>query len=228
MGNSVSIKLEKKHQYGSKRKSLDQESRPAVFCLEPDLPFECFRLSPQQLLFYSGEDGDGNNFMSLRCIVYFGSPNTRDWHTGVSAVGGQRWWMQEHVLAEGLKDLGCFSLEKGRLWGERTAAPMRSLCCAVPAGWMTLGRSWRRRGSEFPLELPPGGSQALEQRTQRLCDSILGVGESTPARLAQSLQQSGLTPALSRRLAWRHPKFPSNMSFSMIQWFIIFFPNVCK
>lgn len=31
--------------------------------------------------------------------------------------------MQEHVLAEGLKELGWFSLEKGRLCGEITAAP---------------------------------------------------------------------------------------------------------
>lgn len=73
--------------------------------------------------------------------------------------------------------------------------PDSPLLCLV-GWWETLGMSWRRRGSDL-WNFPPEGSQALEQMTQRLCDSILGVGELTPTGLAQSLQQFGLTPEQS-------------------------------
>lgn len=177
-GKQCEYKTGKETSVTNKRKSLDQESRPVVFHLGPNLPFESFRLSPHELLFYSGEDGDRNNFMNLRCIVHFGSPDTRDWHTGVSAAE--------------FRDGKCRSTSLQRAEGAGLAQSGEGIgsqalhCCAC---WVDA-RLWAEaEGGEvqnFPVEFPPEGSQ--EQMTQRLCDSILGVG---------SQPQQGLLKAFS-------------------------------
>lgn len=223
---------------GIREKSLDQESRPVVIHLGPDLPFESFRLSPHELLFYSGEDGDRNNFMSLRCIVYFGSPNTRDWQSGVSAADRQKWQMQEHVLAEGLRELGWFSLEKGRLWGEITAAPRQCpwggchtqgarLLTAVPAGQMRHSGQKLKEERFRPLEFSPWGRSGAGADDPKVVWLHPGHGGVKPNWACSKLSAIWSDPpALSRRLAYRHPKFPSNMIFLYDPMIYYIFPKL--
>lgn len=127
-----------------------------------------------------GKMETGNNFMSLRCIVYFGSPNTKGWHTGVSAA--------EFGDGKCRRDWGSWG---GSVW-RRDREPGSALLCLL-GGWETLGRSWRRRGSEFPSGISPWGQSGTGAGDPEAVWLHPGGGESTPTRLAQSLQQSGLT-----------------------------------
>lgn len=215
--------------------------------LGPGLHYGSSRGWLHELLFYSGEDEDRNNILSLIYIteIQFWGPQHKKDIGKLEQVQLRATKMLKAgalVPEEGLRELGWLSVEKRWLGGDVTADPSQcpwgghqehwepgsSQLCLVGGG-EALGISWRRRGSDLWTFSRWGQSGTGADDPEAVWSLSWGGVGFNPNRACSkpSAIQSDLKadPALSRRLGQRPPEFPSNLNFPMILWFITFFPN---
>jgi len=146
--------------------------------------------------------------------------------------------LKHPTYEESLKELGLFSLQKRRLWGDRIAALQYLKGAYKKDGGKHFirGCSYRTRGNGFKLKegrfrldihwnfLNNDGGEALAQVAQRSCGCPLAG--SVQGQVRWGFEQPGLVEGVPAhgRGGWNSMifKVPSNPNHSMILWLIYF------